>query len=199
MSEKNFKIETTCVQGGYRPQNGEPRQVPIIQSTTFKYATSEAMGKLFDLETSGYFYSRLQNPTCDTVAQKICELEGGVSAMLLSSGQAASFFSIFNIASQGDHVVASSCLYGGTDNLFAVTMKRMGVEFTFVNPDCTEDELRAAFKPNTKAVFGETIANPALSVFDILNYKIYRKAYNYKQEYYCYNVTCFTKILNIFL
>ena len=167
MSEKNFNIETTCVQGGYRPQNGEPRQVPIIQSTTFKYATSEAMGKLFDLETSGYFYSRLQNPTCDTVAAKICELEGGVSAMLLSSGQAASFFSVFNIASQGDHVVASSCLYGGTYNLFAVTMKRMGVEFTFVNPDCTEDELRAAFKPNTKAVFGETIANPALVVFDI--------------------------------
>ena len=167
MSNKKMNIETTCVQGGYTPQNGEPRQVPIIQSTTFRYATSEDMGKLFDLEASGYFYSRLQNPTCDTVAKKICELEGGVSAMLLSSGQAASFFSVFNIASQGDHVVASSCLYGGTYNLFAVTMKRMGIEFTFVNPDCTEDELRAAFKPNTKAVFGETIANPALVVFDI--------------------------------
>ena len=167
MSNKKMNIETTCVQGGYTPQNGEPRQVPIIQSTTFRYATSEDMGKLFDLEASGYFYSRLQNPTCDTVAKKICELEGGVSAMLLSSGQAASFFSVFNIASQGDHVVASSCLYGGTYNLFAVTMKRMGVEFTFVNPDCTEEELRAAFRPNTKAVFGETIANPALVVFDI--------------------------------
>ena len=167
MSNKKMNIETTCVQGGYTPQNGEPRQVPIIQSTTFRYATSEDMGKLFDLEASGYFYSRLQNPTCDTVAKKICELEGGVSAMLLSSGQAASFFSVFNIASQGDHVVASSCLYGGTYNLFAVTMKRMGVEFTFVNPDCTEEELRAAFQPNTKAVFGETIANPALVVFDI--------------------------------
>ena len=167
MSNKNLNIETKCVQGGYTPQNGEPRQVPIIQSTTFRYATSEDMGKLFDLEATGYFYSRLQNPTCDTVAKKICELEGGVSAMLLSSGQAASFFSVFNIASQGDHVVASSCLYGGTYNLFAVTMKRMGIDFTFVNPDCTEDELRSAFKPNTKAVFGETIANPALVVFDI--------------------------------
>lgn len=167
MDERNFKIETKCVQGGYTPKNGEPRQVPIIQSTTFKYATSEDMGKLFDLEASGYFYSRLQNPTCDTVAAKICEMEGGSAAMLLSSGQAASFFSVFNIASQGDHVVASSCLYGGTYNLFAVTMKRMGIDFTFVNPDCTKEELDAAFKPNTKAVFGETIANPALVVLDI--------------------------------
>ena len=161
------RIETKCVQGGYTPANGEPRQVPIIQSTTFKYATSEDMGKLFDLEASGYFYSRLQNPTCDTVAAKICELEGGSAAMLLSSGQAASFFSVFNIASVGDHVVSSSALYGGTYNLFAVTMKRMGIDFTFVDPDCTEEELSAAFKPNTKAVFGETIANPALTVLDI--------------------------------
>ena len=160
-------METKCVQGGYTPGNGEPRQIPIVQSTTFKYATSEDMGKLFDLEASGYFYSRLQNPTCDTVAAKICELEGGSAAMLLSSGQAASFFSIFNLASCGDHVVSSANLYGGTYNLFAVTMKRMGIEFTFVDPDCSEEELNAAFKPNTKAVFGETIANPALTVLDI--------------------------------
>ena len=165
--KKDVRLETACVQGGYTPANGEPRQVPIIQSTTFKYATSEDMGKLFDLEASGYFYSRLQNPTCDTVAAKICALEGGTAAMLLSSGQAASFFAVFNIASQGDHVVSSSSIYGGTYNLFAVTMKRMGVEFTFVDPDCTEEELNAAFKPNTKAVFGETIANPALTVLDI--------------------------------
>lgn len=165
--KKNYQIETACVQGGYTPGNGEPRQVPIIQSTTFKYATSEDMGKLFDLEASGYFYSRLQNPTCDTVARKICELEGGSAAMLLSSGQAASFFAIFNIASAGDHVISSSSIYGGTYNLFAVTMKRMGIEFTFVNPDCTEDELNAAFRKNTKAVFGETVANPALTVLDI--------------------------------
>ena len=164
----NFKGKgTSCVQGGYTPGNGEPRQIPIIQSTTFKYATSEDMGKLFDLEASGYFYSRLQNPTCDTVAQKICELEGGTAAMLTSSGQAASFYSIFNIASSGDHVVSSSSIYGGTYNLFAVTMKRMGIEFTFIDPDCSEEELNAAFKENTKAVFGETIANPALSVLDI--------------------------------
>ena len=165
--KKDWEMETKCVQGGYRPGNGEPRQVPIVQSTTFKYATSEDMGKLFDLEASGYFYSRLQNPTCDTVAKKICELEGGTAAMLLSSGQAASFFSVFNIASNGDHVVASSALYGGTYNLFAVTMKRMGIEFTFVDPDCSEETLNSAFKPNTKAVFGETIANPALTVLDI--------------------------------
>ena len=164
---KNTRIETKCVQGGYTPGNGEPRQIPIIQSTTFKYSTSEDMGKLFDLEASGYFYSRLQNPTCDTVAARICELEGGTAAMLTSSGQAANFFAVFNIASAGDHIVASSAIYGGSYNLFAVTMKRMGIDFTFVSPDCTDDELRAAIKPNTKAVFGETIANPALTVFDI--------------------------------
>ena len=162
----NMKIETKCVQSGYTPGNGEPRQIPIIQSTTFKYATSEAMGQLFDLEASGYFYSRLQNPTCDYVAAKICDLEGGTAAMLTSSGQAANFFAVFNIANNGDHVVSTSAIYGGTYNLFAVTMKRMGVEFTFVSPDCTEEELNAAFRPNTKAVFGETIANPALAVFD---------------------------------
>ncbi len=162
-----MKNGTKCVQGGYRPGNGEPRQIPIIQSTTFKYATSEDMGKLFDLEASGYFYSRLQNPTCDTVAAKICELEGGSAAMLTSSGQAANFYAVFNIATCGDHVVCSSSIYGGTYNLFAVTMKKMGVEFTFVSPDCTEEELDAAFRENTKAVFGETIANPALTVLDI--------------------------------
>lgn len=158
--------DTICVQGGYTPENGEPRQIPIIQSTTFKYATSEDMGKLFDLEASGYFYSRLQNPTCDSVAAKICQLEGGTAAMLTSSGQAASFYAIFNIASCGDHIVSSSTIYGGTYNLFAVTMKRMGIDFTFVSPDCTKEELDAAFRPNTKAVFGETIANPALTVLD---------------------------------
>ncbi len=163
----NYKKGTQCVQGGYTPGNGEPRQIPIIQSTTFKYATSEDMGKLFDLEASGYFYTRLQNPTNDSVAAKICELEGGTAAMLTSSGQAASFYSIFNIASCGDHIVSSSTIYGGTYNLFAVTMKRMGIEFTFVSPDCSEEELNAAFRPNTKAVFGETIANPALAVLDI--------------------------------
>ncbi|WP_295640426.1 O-acetylhomoserine aminocarboxypropyltransferase/cysteine synthase family protein [uncultured Mailhella sp.] len=160
-------IETTCVQGGYTPGNGEPRQIPIIQSTTFKYDTSEDMGKLFDLEASGYFYTRLQNPTNDYVAAKIAALEGGSAAMLTSSGQAASFFSVFNLASAGDHVVASSTIYGGTYNLFAVTMKRMGIDFTFVSPDCSDEELEAAFRPNTKAVFGETIANPALVVLDI--------------------------------
>ncbi len=163
----NKHIETTCVQGGYTPGNGEPRQIPIIQSTTFKYDTSEDMGKLFDLEASGYFYTRLQNPTNDYVAAKIAALEGGSAAMLTSSGQAASFFSVFNLASAGDHVVASSTIYGGTYNLFAVTMKRMGIEFTFVSPDCSDEELEAAFRPNTKAVFGETIANPALVVLDI--------------------------------
>ena len=161
------RIETLCVQGGYHPGNGEPRQIPIIQSTTFKYDTSEDMGKLFDLEAEGYFYSRLQNPTCDHVAAKIAALEGGAAAMLTSSGQAANFYAVFNIASCGDHVVSSSSIYGGTYNLFAVTMKRMGVEFTFVSPDCTAEELAAAFRPNTKAVFGETIANPALTVLDI--------------------------------
>lgn len=164
---KNYAIETKCVQGGYTAGNGEPRQIPIIQSTTFKYSTSEDMGKLFDLEASGYFYSRLQNPTCDTVAAKICELEGGSAAMLLSSGQAASFFAVFNIANAGDHVVSSASIYGGTYNLFAVTMKKMGIDFTFVDPDASEEELNAAFRPNTKAVFGETIANPALAVLDI--------------------------------
>ncbi len=163
----DLHINSICVQGGYTPGNGEPRQIPIVQSTTFKYATSEDMGKLFDLEASGYFYSRLQNPTCDSVAAKICALEGGTAAMLTSSGQAASFYSVFNIASCGDHVVSSSTIYGGTYNLFAVTMKRMGIEFTFVSPDCTGEELAAAFRPNTKAVFGETIANPALTVLDI--------------------------------
>lgn len=165
MSEK--RIETKCVQGGYTPGNGEPRQIPIIQSTTYKYNTSEDMGKLFDLEAEGYFYTRLQNPTNDMVAKKICELEGGSAAMLTSSGQAASFYAVFNIANCGDHVVASSMIYGGTYNLFAVTMKKMGIDFTFVEPDCSDEELEAAFKPNTKLVFGETIANPALTVFDI--------------------------------
>ena len=160
-------IETRCVQGGYTPGNGEPRQIPIIQSTTFKYNTSEDMGKLFDLEASGYFYTRLQNPTNDMVAAKICEMEGGTAAMLTSSGQAANFFAVFNIANQGDHVVACSAIYGGTYNLFAVTMKKMGIDFTFISPDCTDEELNAAFRPNTKAVFGETIANPALTVLDI--------------------------------
>ncbi|MBR2721625.1 MAG: O-acetylhomoserine aminocarboxypropyltransferase/cysteine synthase [Clostridia bacterium] len=163
----NYKIETKCVQGGYTPKNGEPRQIPIVQSTTFRYETSEDMGKLFDLEASGYFYSRLQNPTCDTVAAKICELEGGSAAMLTSSGQAANFYAIFNIATCGDHVISCSTIYGGTFNLFAVTMKKMGIEFTFVSPDCTDEELHAAFRENTKAVFGETIANPALTVLDI--------------------------------
>lgn len=163
----HYQIGTNCLHAGYRPGNGEPRNFPIVQSTTFRYETSEEMGKLFDLEASGYFYTRLQNPTNDTVAAKICALEGGTAAMLLSSGQAASFYSIFNIASCGDHVVSSSTIYGGTYNLFAVTMKRMGIEFTFVDPDCTAEELNAAFRPNTKAVFGETIANPALTVLDI--------------------------------
>ncbi len=160
-------IETICVQGGYMPGNGEPRQIPIVQSTTFKYSTGEEMAKLFDLEATGYFYSRLQNPTCDTVAAKIAALEGGTAAMLTSSGQAANFFAVFNIASCGDHVVAESSIYGGTFNLFNVTMRKMGVDFTFVAPDCTDEELEAAFKPNTKAVFGETIANPALRILDI--------------------------------
>ena len=159
--------DTICVQGGYTPGNGEPRQIPIIQSTTFKYATSEDMGKLFDLEADGYFYSRLQNPTCDLVAKKICELEGGTAAMLTSSGQAANFFALFNLCQAGDHIVASSTIYGGTFNLISVTMKKMGIEATFVDPLCTEEELNAAFRPNTKVVFGETIANPALTVLDI--------------------------------
>ena len=160
-------IGTTCVQGGYRPGDAEPRQVPIYQSTTWKYDTSEHMGRLFDLEESGYFYTRLQNPTNDYVAAKICELEGGTAAMLTSAGQAANFYAMFNIAGCGDHIVASSAIYGGSYNLLAVTMKRMGIESTFVSPDCTPEELDAAFQPNTKAVFGETIANPALAVLDI--------------------------------
>lgn len=164
---KDYEIETKCVQSGYTPGNGEPRQIPIYQSTTFKYATSEEMGKLFDLESSGYFYSRLQNPTNDYVAAKIAALEGGTAGMLTSSGQAANFFALFNICSCGDHIVSSSSIYGGTFNLIAVTMAKMGIESTFVDPDCTEEELNAAFRPNTKAVFGETIANPALTVFDI--------------------------------
>lgn len=161
------QLGTKCVQAGYRPNNGEPRQIPIVQSTTFRYESSEAMGKLFDLEVPGYFYTRLQNPTNDYVAAKIAALEGGTAAMLTSSGQAANFFATFNLASAGDHIVASSSIYGGTFNLFNVTMRRMGIDFTFVQPDATEDELRAAFKPNTKAVFGETIANPVLAVLDI--------------------------------
>ena len=162
-----LRTETLCIQAGYTPGNGEPRQIPIIQSTTFKYATSEDMGKLFDLEAEGYFYSRLANPTCDHVAAKICALEGGSAAMLTSSGQAANFLAVFNIAGCGDHVVASSAIYGGSFNLLSVTMKRMGIETTFIDPDCTEEELNAAFQPNTKCVFGETIANPALTVLDI--------------------------------
>ena len=162
-----LRTETLCIQAGYTPGNGEPRQIPIIQSTTFKYATSEDMGKLFDLEADGYFYSRLANPTCDHVAAKICALEGGSAAMLTSSGQAANFLAVFNIAGCGDHIVASSAIYGGSFNLFSVTMKKMGLETTFIDPDCTEEELNAAFRPNTKAVFGETIANPALTVLDI--------------------------------
>ena len=163
----NYKINTKCVQSGYRPGNGEPRQVPIIQSTTFKYNTSEDMGKLFDLEAQGYFYTRLQNPTNDFVAAKICDMEGGTAAMLTSSGQAANFFALFNICECGSHIVASSSIYGGTFNLISVTMKKMGIDVTFVSPDATEEEIDAAFKDNTRACFGETIANPALTVFDI--------------------------------
>ena len=164
---KNYDIETKCVQAGYTPKNGEPREMPIYQSTTFKYDTSEDMGKLFDLEATGYFYSRLQNPTCDYVAAKICALEGGSAAMLTSSGQAANFFAVFNIANAGDHVISSASIYGGTYNLFNVTMKKMGVDFTFVSPEASEEEIQKAFKPNTKAIFGETIANPTLHVLDI--------------------------------
>ena len=163
----DYRLDTQCVQGGYTPGNGEPRQIPIVQSTTFKYESGAAMGKLFDLEASGYFYTRLQNPTNDYVAAKICALEGGTAAMLTSSGQAANFFALFNIAGCGDHIVASSSIYGGTFNLISVTMAKMGIETTFVSPDCTDEELNAAFRPNTKAVFGETIANPALTVLDI--------------------------------
>lgn len=163
----DYSFNTKCVQAGYTPGNGEPRQIPIIQSTTFKYDTSEDMGKLFDLEAEGYFYSRLQNPTNDYVAAKITALEGGAAGMLTSSGQAANFFALFNICEAGSHIVASSTIYGGTYNLISVTMKKMGVDVTFVDPDCAEEELNAAFQENTKAVFGESIANPALTVLDI--------------------------------
>ncbi len=174
----SYKINTKCVQAGYTPKNGEPREIPIIQSTTFKYDTSEDMGKLFDLEASGYFYSRLQNPTCDMVAAKITELEGGTAGMLTSSGQAANFFALFNICETGSHIVASSSIYGGTFNLIAVTMAKMGIDVTFVAPDCTEDELNAAFRDNTRAVFGETIANPALTVLDIEKFAKAAHAHN---------------------
>ncbi len=163
----HYQRGTDCIHAGYTPGNGEPRNIPIIQSTTFRYASSTAMGALFDLEAAGYFYTRLQNPTSDHVAAKIAKLEGGTAAMLTSSGQAASFFAIFNLCSAGDHVVAALTIYGGTYNLFAVTMKRMGISFTFVDPDATEEELHAAFRPETRAMFGETIANPALFVLDI--------------------------------
>ena len=160
-------IDTICVQGGYTPSNGEPRQIPIIQSTTFKYDTSEDMGKLFDLEASGYFYTRLQNPTNDYVAKKLAELEGGKAGMLTSSGQAANFFAVFNIAKCGDHILSSANIYGGTFNLFSVTMKKMGIDFTFISPDSTEEEIQREIRPNTKAIFGETVANPSLAVLDI--------------------------------
>lgn len=159
-------LDTLCLQAGYTPGNGEPRQMPIIQSTTFRYLTGEDMGKLFDLEASGYFYTRLQNPTADSVAAKICALEGGTAAMLTASGMAATFYAVFNLLSCGDHAISTTAIYGGTYNLFAVTMKRMGIEFSFVSPDCTEEELERAFRPNTKLVFGETISNPSLRVLD---------------------------------
>ena len=165
--EENYQIETKCIQSGWKPTKGEPRVLPIYQSTTFKYDTSDQMGRLFDLEEAGYFYTRLQNPTNDYVAAKIADMEGGTAAMLTSSGQAANFFALFNICQAGDHIVSSSSIYGGTFNLISVTMAKMGIEATFVSPDCTEEELNAAFKENTKAVFGETIANPALTVLDI--------------------------------
>ena len=167
MENKSFSKETICVQGGWQPKKGEPRVLPIYQSTTFKYETSEQMAKLFDLEESGYFYTRLQNPTNDAVASKIAALEGGVAAMLTSSGQAASFYAIFNICSAGDHFVSASTIYGGTFNLFAVTMKKLGIEVTFVDPDAPEEEIAKAFRPNTKALFAETISNPSLVVLDI--------------------------------
>lgn len=165
MSRKQ-SIETTCIQGGWQPKNGEPRVLPIYQSTTFKYSSSEQMGRLFDLEESGYFYTRLANPTNDAVAQKICDMEGGAAAMLTSSGQAANFYAVFNICSAGDHMICSATVYGGTSNLFTVTMKKMGVEVTLVDPDATEEEIEKEFRPNTKCVFGESIANPALVVLD---------------------------------
>ena len=164
---RNYDIETKCIQSGYTPKNGEPRVMPIIQSTTFKYDSSDEMGALFDLEKEGYFYSRLANPTCDMVAKKICDLEGGYAAMLTASGQAANFFAVFNICEAGDHFISTSAIYGGTFNLFGVTMKKMGIEVTFVEPDATEEEIQAAFRPNTKCIFGETLANPALVVLDL--------------------------------
>ncbi|WP_448901868.1 O-acetylhomoserine aminocarboxypropyltransferase/cysteine synthase family protein [Eubacterium sp.] len=165
MEKRN--LDTICVQGGWQPKNGEPRVLPIYQSTTYKYDNSEQMGRLFDLEEEGYFYTRLQNPTNDIVAQKICDLEGGVAAMLTSSGQAANYYAAFNICEAGDHIICSAHVYGGTFNLFGVTMKKQGIDVTFINPDCTEEELEAAFKPNTKMVFGETVSNPSLVVLDI--------------------------------
>lgn len=162
-----MNIESLCVQGTYQPQNGEPRVIPIVQSTTYKYDSSQEMGDLFDLKSSGYFYSRLQNPTCDHAASKIAALEGGVAGMLTSSGQAANFYAIFNIAQAGDHIVSSSAIYGGTFNLFNVTMRKLGIDFTFVSPHASEEEIQAAFKPNTKAVFGETISNPSLDILDM--------------------------------
>ena len=164
---KKTNLETLCVQAGWQPKNGEPRVLPIYQSTTFKYSTSEQMANLFDLKEEGYFYTRLQNPTNDCVAQKIAELEGGVAAILTASGQAASFYAIFNICEAGDHFISSSTIYGGTFNLFSITLKKLGIECTFVDPDASEEEIAAAFRPNTKALFGETIANPVLNVLDI--------------------------------
>ena len=162
-----MKLDTICVQGTYKPKNGEPRVIPIIQSTTYKYDSSVEMGNLFDLKESGYFYSRLQNPTCDNVASKICALEGGVAGMLTSSGQAANFYAVFNIAQAGDHIISSSAIYGGTYNLFNVTMRKLGIDFTFVSPTASAEEIQAAIKPNTKAIFGETISNPSLDILDI--------------------------------
>lgn len=162
-----MKLDTICVQGTYKPKNGEPRVIPIIQSTTYKYDSSVEMGNLFDLKESGYFYSRLQNPTCDNVASKICALEGGVAGMLTGSGQAANFYAVFNIAQAGDHIVSSSAIYGGTYNLFNVTMRKLGIDFTFVSPTASAEEIQAAIKPNTKAIFGETISNPSLDILDI--------------------------------
>lgn len=162
-----MKLDTICVQGTYKPKNGEPRVIPIIQSTTYKYDSSVEMGNLFDLKASGYFYSRLQNPTCDNVASKICALEGGVAGMLTGSGQAANFYAVFNIAQAGDHIVSSSAIYGGTYNLFNVTMRKLGIDFTFVSPTASAEEIQAAIKPNTKAIFGETISNPSLDILDI--------------------------------
>ena len=168
MEKRN--LETICIQGGWKPKKGEPRVLPIYQSTTFKYDTSDQMGRLFDLEDSGYFYTRLQNPTNDAVASKIAELEGGVGAMLTSSGQAANFYAILNICEEGDHIVSSAPVYGGTFNLFAVTMKKMGIDFTFIDPDASEEEISKAFKPNTKGLFAETLSNPSLVVLDIENF-----------------------------